>query len=55
MDRASATETVDTDSILGGVKPKAIKIWHSQLPYLTFSNKKGQCEASTVCGRQLAG
>ena len=34
MDRASATETMDMGSILG------YKNWYSQVPYLTFSNKR---------------
>ena len=37
VDRASATETVGSTSILGPVKPKTIKI---AIPSLTFSNKR---------------
>ena len=37
MDRASATETVDSGLIPGRVKTKDSKTWHSQLPCLTFS------------------
>ena len=32
---------------------KDYKNWCSQLPCLTFSNKKGESEASTVCGKQV--
>ena len=32
---------------------KHYKNWYSQLPCLTFSIKKEQCEASTLCGRQV--
>ena len=39
VDRASAAEAVDSGSISCRVKPKTIK--------------KKQCEASTVCGRQM--
>ena len=52
MDRASATETVDTGSIPGRFKPKTIKIRiHSFL--LDVQQLKGQYEASIVCGRQM--
>ena len=37
VDKASATETVDSASISGRVKPKTIKIG-IQLSWLTFSN-----------------
>ena len=39
MDRAPSTETVDLDSFTGRVKPKS-KNWCSQIPCLTFSNKR---------------
>ena len=52
MDRASATETVDSGSILGRVKPKTIKLVFT-LSLLDVQQLKGQCEASTVCGRQV--
>ena len=38
VDRASATETVDSGSIPGRVKPKTIKVGIHKLPCLTFSN-----------------
>ena len=44
MNRVSATETVQV---------KDFKNWYPQLPCLTFNKKNGQCEASTVCGRQV--
>ena len=55
--RAAATETINLGSILGRVKPNTIiKIgiysfptWRSR-----FSNNRGQCETSAVCGRQVA-
>ena len=40
VNRASATETVDSSSILGGVKPKTKKSVF-KLSYLTFSIKRG--------------
>ena len=40
VDRASATEAVDSGSTPGPVKPKTIKNWYSQLPRLTFSSKR---------------
>ena len=46
VDRACATETVDTGSIPGRVKPKTIKTGiHSFL--LDVQQLKGLCEAST--------
>ena len=50
VDRASATETVDSGSITGRVKLKTIKIDIQSFPAWR-SALKGQCEASTVCGR----
>ena len=52
MDRASATEAVDTGSIPGRVKPKTIKIGITA-SLLDVQQLKGQCEASNVCGRQM--
>ena len=53
VDRASATETVDSGSIPSRIKPKTMKIGiHSFL--LDVQQLKEQCEASTVCGRQVA-
>ena len=52
VDRASATEAVDTGSIPGRVKPKTIKIGIHSFP-LDVQQLKGQCEASIVCGRQM--
>ena len=50
MDRASATEAVDSGSIPGRFKPKSMKIGiHSLL--LDVQQLKGQCEASAVCGK----
>ena len=40
VDRASATEAVDSGSIPGRVKPKNYKNWYSQLSCLTFSIKR---------------
>ena len=54
MDRMSATETVDHRSIPGRIKPKTIEIGIYSNLSLTLSNQKGQCEASTLCGRQVA-
>ena len=53
MDKESATEAVDSDLIPGRVKPKTTKIGiYSFL--LDVQQLKGQCEISTVCGRQVA-
>ena len=51
--RASATETVDSDSIPGGVKLKAIKIG-IPASLVDVQQLKGQREPSTMCGRQVA-
>ena len=40
VDRASATEAVDSGSIPGWVKPKTIKIGIHSFPCLTFSNQR---------------
>ena len=53
MDGVSATETVKSRSIPGWVKPKTVKMVFTAF-LLGVQNKKGQCEASTVCGRQVA-
>ena len=52
VDRASATEAVDTGSIPGRVKPKTIKLVFTA-SLLDVQQLKGQCEASIVCGRQM--
>ena len=52
MDRASATETVDSGSIPGLVKPKTIKMKFIA-SLLDVQQLKGHCEASTVCSRQV--
>ena len=52
VDRASATEAVDSDSIPGRVKPKTIKLEFTAF-LLDVQQPKGQCEASAVCGRQV--
>ena len=50
MVKASATETVDLGSISDQVKPKSIKFTDSlQLNV----QQKGQCDAFTVCGKQV--
>ena len=49
MDRASATEMIGSGSVPGQVKAiKDYKNQHLQLSCLTFSDKKGQREASAV-------
>ena len=53
MDRASATKTIDLGLVLGQFKPKAIKIGIHSFP-ADIQQQKGLCEASTVCGRQVA-
>ena len=48
VDRASATETVDSGSIPNRVEPKTIKSdWYSQLPCLTFSNQRDSVKPPT--------
>ena len=52
VDRASATETVDSGSIPGRVKPRTVKfVFTASL--LDVQQLKGQCEASTAYGRQV--
>ena len=57
MNGAYATEMIDSGSVSGQVKSKTLLFtpfnWYSHLSCLTFRNKKGPCEASTVCGRQV--
>ena len=50
MDRASASETVDSGSIPPRVKPKTIKKSVFTATLLDVQQLKGQCEASTMCG-----
>ena len=50
MDRTPAAETVGLGSIPGRVKPKTLNIGFIASPFHVF-HRKGQCEASTVCGR----
>ena len=52
VDRASASEKLESASIPGRIKTKDYKNWYLQLPCFTFSIE-GQCEASTVYGRQV--
>ena len=53
VDGESATETVNLGSIPGWVKPKTIKlIFTAFLP--DVQQQQGQCEASPVCGGQVA-
>ena len=48
--RVNASESMD--SILGRVKPKIIEIGFA-VSLLDVQQLKRQCEASTVCGRQV--
>ena len=50
VDRASATEAIDSASILGRVKPKTIIIG---IHRFDVQQLKGQCEASAACVRQV--
>ena len=52
MDRVSASETVGSSLIPGRVKPKAIEIGIHSFPAWR-SAFKGECEASTVCGKLM--
>ena len=52
VNRASATKTIDTGSIPGRVKPKTIKLVFTA-SLLDVQQLKGECEASTVCDRQV--
>ena len=52
VDRASAIETMDSDSILGRVKPKTKKLVFTA-SLLDVQQLKGQCKASAECGRQV--
>ena len=51
--KVSATKTVDLSSISGRVKPKTIILVFTAF-LLEVQQLKGQCEASIVCGRQMA-
>ena len=51
--RASGTKMVDSGSIPGRVKPKDYKKLVFTASLLDVQQLKGQCEASTVCGRQV--
>ena len=54
VNRASVTETTDSSSIPNEVKSKTIKIGILSF-LLDVQHFKGQqCEASTLCGRQMA-
>ena len=53
MHRMSATETIDLGSILDRVKPKTINIDIIVFLIDVQHYRKGQCEASTLCGRQM--
>ena len=52
VDRASTTDSVDSGSIPGRVKPKTLKLVFTA-SLLDVQQLKGQCEASAVCGRQV--
>ena len=52
VDRASATDSVDSGSIPGRVKPKTLKLVFTA-SLLDVQQLKGQCKASAVCGRQV--
>ena len=54
MDRASATEAVDSGSIPGRVKPTTVKLVLTA-SLLDVQQLKGECKASAVCGRQVGG
>ena len=53
VDKAYATETVDSGSIPGWVKPKTIAMVFSA-SLLDVQQLQGQCEASAVCGRLVS-
>ena len=53
MSKATATEAVNLSSIPGQVKPKTIKKLVFTVSLLDFQQYKGQCEASTVCFREV--
>ena len=44
----------DFGSIPGRVKPKTIKIGMYSFPAFDVQQLIGQCEASTLCGRQVS-
>ena len=53
VDRAFATEAVEWGSIPDRVKPKTIKIGFTAF-LLDVQQEKGKCEASIMCGEQVA-
>ena len=53
VDRASATETVDSGSFSGRVKPKTLKKLVFTAFLLDIQQLKGQYQASTAGGRQV--
>ena len=53
MNRATATETVNSGSIPGWVTPKTRKLVFIA-SILDVQQLKGPCEATTMCGRQVA-
>ena len=53
VDTEFATETVDSGSIPGWVKPKTTEIGIHSFPAWRLAIKK-QCEAAAVCGGQVA-
>ena len=53
VERAFATEAVDSDSIPGRVKLKTIKSGIHSSFFLDIKQLKVQYEASAVCGRQM--
>ena len=54
VDRVSATETVESGSIPGPGITKDYKNWYSQLPCLTFSNKRDSVKPPPCVGGQVA-
>ena len=54
MDRASATETADSDSIPGPVQPKTVKLAFTA-SLLDVQQLKRQFDASTLCAVAYAG
>ena len=53
VDGASAAEMVDSGSITGRVKPKTIKKLVFKAFLLDVQQLNGQCEAFSVCGKQV--
>ena len=55
VDTTFDTETKNLGTITGRSKPKIIKIGkHSFFLFDVLHERKRQCKASTVCGRQFA-